>query len=65
VAEILLQVQEANGDWTSALKNSYINPDFWVYREKRADEVFLWAFIDHGIKKGDLWKEYQEAVGQL
>ncbi|OGP53272.1 MAG: hypothetical protein A2Y65_03255 [Deltaproteobacteria bacterium RBG_13_52_11] len=63
VAEILLRVHEANGDWGSALKNSYINPDFWVYREKRADEVFPWAFIDHGIKKEDLWKEYKEAVG--
>jgi hypothetical protein len=58
-----LRVLENQGDWAAALKNSYINPDFWVYREKRADEVFPWAFIDHGINKGDLWQEYQEAIG--
>jgi radical SAM superfamily enzyme YgiQ (UPF0313 family) len=63
VGEILLLVHQANGDWTAALKNSYINPDFWVYREKGETETFPWAFIDHGIKKQDLWKEYQEAVG--
>ena len=63
VAEILLRVHQEQGDWAVALKSSYINPDFWVYREKRADEVFPWDFIDHGIKKGDLWKEYKEAVG--
>jgi len=63
VGDILLLVHQAQGDWTAALKNSYINPDFWVYREKGKDEILPWAFIDHGIKKGDLWKEYKDAVG--
>jgi radical SAM superfamily enzyme YgiQ (UPF0313 family) len=63
VADILVQVHEHQGDWNTAFKNSSVNPAFWVYREKRADEVFPWAFIDHGIKKEDLWKEYKEAVG--
>ena len=62
VAEILLRVQETNGDWAAALRNSSINSDFWVYREKKEDEVFPWAFIDHGINKDDLWKEYQKEV---
>ena len=63
VGDILLLVHQAGGDWTAALKNSYINPDFWVYREKGKDEILPWDFIDHGINRGDLWKEYQEAVG--
>jgi radical SAM superfamily enzyme YgiQ (UPF0313 family) len=63
VGDILLLVHQANGDWNVALKNSYINPDFWVYREKEKTEILPWDFIDHGITKGDLWKEYQEAVG--
>ena len=62
VGDILLLVHQAGGDWTAALKNSYINPDFWVYREKGKDEILPWDFIDHGIKKGDLWKEYQDAL---
>jgi len=64
VAEILLKVHEAHGDWGSVLKNSYINPAFWVYREKGETETFPWDFIDHSINKGDLWKEYKEAVGK-
>jgi radical SAM superfamily enzyme YgiQ (UPF0313 family) len=63
VADILLHVLQSQGDWNAALKNSYINPAFWVYREKEEQELFPWAFIDHGIKKADLWKEYQEAIG--
>ena len=62
VADILVHVMESQGDWNTALKNSYINPAFWVYRAKPEDEVFPWAFIDHGIKKEDLWKEYQKAI---
>jgi len=62
VGDILLLVHQAQGDWTAALKNSYINPDFWVYREKGEAEILPWDFIDHGIKKGDLWKEYKEAI---
>jgi radical SAM superfamily enzyme YgiQ (UPF0313 family) len=65
VGDILLLVHQAQGDWTVALKNSYINPDFWVYREKGKDEILPWDFIDHGIKKGDLWKEYKETVKQI
>lgn len=63
VAEILLHVLQSQGDWNTALKNSYINPTFWVYREKEETELFPWDFIDHGINKGDLWKEYKEAIG--
>jgi radical SAM superfamily enzyme YgiQ (UPF0313 family) len=63
VADILLHVLESQGDWTAALKNSYANPAFWVYREKAEHELFPWDFIDHGIKKADLWREYQEAIG--
>jgi radical SAM superfamily enzyme YgiQ (UPF0313 family) len=62
VGDILLLVHQAGGDWTAALKKSYINPDFWVYREKGETETFPWDFIDHGINKRDLWKEYQEAL---
>jgi radical SAM superfamily enzyme YgiQ (UPF0313 family) len=62
VGDILLLVHQAQGDWTAALKNSYINPDFWVYRGKGRDEILPWDFIDHGIKKADLWKEYKKAV---
>jgi hypothetical protein len=65
VADILLHVLQSQGDWNAALKNSYINPAFWAYREKEEQELFPWAFIDHGIKKADLWKEYKAAIGSV
>jgi len=34
-----------------------------VYRGKGKDEILPWDFINHGIKKEDLWEEYKEAVG--
>jgi len=63
VGDILLRVHETKGDWGATLKSSYINPDFWVYREKGEREIFPWDFINHGINKGDLWEEYKEAIG--
>lgn len=37
-------------------------PDFYVYRQRPFQEILLWAFIDHGIRKEFLWAEYQEAL---
>jgi hypothetical protein len=31
-------------------------------RERRADELFPWDFIDHGISKAYLWEEYHRAL---
>ena len=38
------------------------NPDFYVYRERRADERFPWDFINQGTKKSCLQREYQRAM---
>jgi hypothetical protein len=39
-----------------------LNPDFYVYRPRTFEEILPWDFIDHGVKKEYLWKEYQEAL---
>jgi hypothetical protein len=39
-----------------------INPDFYVCREKGADEIFPWDFIDHGIDKDYLLRECRAAI---
>jgi radical SAM superfamily enzyme YgiQ (UPF0313 family) len=62
VASILLMSHNLDGDWTKALRFSDINPDFFVYRPKGLDEVLPWDFIDHGILKGHLIKEYELAL---
>ena len=63
VADLLLLSHANKGNWPQTLKNTPINPDFYVCRRRKFDELLPWDFIDHGIKKSFLWKEYQKALG--
>lgn len=40
-----------------------IDIDSLIFREKGFDEFFPWDFIDAGVAKEKLWREYREAVG--
>jgi radical SAM superfamily enzyme YgiQ (UPF0313 family) len=62
VGEILLTVNRLGGNWAQALKEVNINPDFYVYRQKRLDEVLPWDLIDLGISKKALVSEYSKAL---
>jgi radical SAM superfamily enzyme YgiQ (UPF0313 family) len=57
----MLQLAWKHG-WPKALRQSPINPYFFVYRERGPDELFPWDFLDHGLKKEYLWEEYQLAL---
>jgi hypothetical protein len=58
VGPILLLAHGFNGDWSKAFRHSEVNPGFFVYRPKGLDEILPWDFIDHGIRKEYLIKEY-------
>lgn len=60
VGKILL-IAYAKG-WKGALKNAEPEPDFYVNRTKDFSETLAWDFIDNGIKKEYLWKEYERAL---
>lgn len=62
VAKILLHAHRLNGDWNKALRFSVVNPDFFVYRPRGLDELLPWDFIDHGLRKTFLRKEYEMAL---
>jgi hypothetical protein len=62
VGRILLAVHQARGDWGKALRETNLNPDFYVYRKRDLDEIFPWDFIDHGVSKERLKEEYLEAM---
>lgn len=62
VGDILLAVHRRRGNWAQAVKEVNVNPDFFVYRQKEAEEILPWDFIDHGVDKEYLWKEYRAAV---
>ena len=49
VADMLLAAHEHG--WNKAFRTSPVNPDFFTLRERRADELFPWDFIDHGLQK--------------
>jgi hypothetical protein len=50
------------GNWSQALRETSVNPDFYVYRKRDPDEIFPWDFIDHGIPKERLKEEYLRAM---
>lgn len=62
VGALLRSVHELGGDWAKACRASPLNPDFFVLRERRREELFPWDFIDHGVTKAYLWEEYQNAL---
>jgi len=65
VADILLMAHANKGNWAQTLKTTPVNSDFYVLRERALDEILPWDFIDHGIKKSYLRKEYQRAQQAL
>ena len=65
VADILSLAHANRGNWAQTLKTVPINPDFYVYRKRKLDEQLPWDFIDHGIRKSFLQREYQRAIQGL
>ncbi|OGV98257.1 MAG: hypothetical protein A2Z59_08085 [Nitrospinae bacterium RIFCSPLOWO2_02_39_17] len=51
VGELLLRCHQLDGDWFRTFRETNINPDFYVYREREFNEVLPWDLIDTGIKK--------------
>ena len=62
VASILMLGHQYKGDWSAAFRHSEINPDFFVLRPRGIDENLPWDFIDHGIRKEYLAREYMLAL---
>ena len=62
VAQILSLAHKNRGNWPKTFKESPVNPDFYVLRERSLDELFPWDFIDHGINKSFLKQEYKRAL---
>ena len=62
MGEVLSKVLKNKGNWPKTLKEVFLNPDFFVYRERPFEELFPWDFIEHGVKKSFLWHEYLQAA---
>jgi radical SAM superfamily enzyme YgiQ (UPF0313 family) len=55
--------RETGGDVRKALALWPHDPDFFVHREAGLDEALPWDFIDQGITKRFLAREYRRGVG--
>ncbi|MFC1867963.1 radical SAM protein [Thermodesulfobacteriota bacterium] len=62
VGSILTLAHKFDHDWSKAFRHSELNPDFFVSRPKGLDEILPWDFIDHGLRKEYLIKEYRLAL---
>jgi radical SAM superfamily enzyme YgiQ (UPF0313 family) len=58
-----LRHQHRTGDrWLQTLPAGLVDADFFTLRERPADEVLPWDFIDTGVRKDFLWQEFQRAL---
>lgn len=65
IAPLLKRVHKNGGNWPRSFKESPLNPDFFVYRPLDTHETLPWDFIDTGVSKSRLLREFEEARRQL
>ncbi len=55
-----------NEAWMEAFQECGVDPDFYTVRERGLEEVFPWDFIDTGVTKEFLKREWKNAIrGQV
>ena len=50
------------GRWMDAFAECGVDPDFYTMRERDSDEIFPWDFIDTGVTKEFLRREWKNAM---
>lgn len=48
--------------WMEIFRQCDVDPLFYTVREREKDEILPWDFIDVGVSKNFLWREYQRAI---
>jgi len=56
---LLIDVLKLGGDWNRALRESEVNPDYYVMRERDENEKFPWDFISAGVSRSSLYMKYK------
>ena len=51
--------------WLEAFEDVSIDGDFYAIRDRDKDEIFPWDFIDIGVSKKYLYREYQKALSAV
>ncbi|WP_105617966.1 TIGR03960 family B12-binding radical SAM protein [Vallitalea okinawensis] len=50
--------------WVKAFEECNIDGDFYHTRERSYDEILPWDFINIGVTKAFLWKEFEKAINE-
>lgn len=50
--------------WEQALRQCGLDPAFYLYRERGADEVFPWEHLNFGPERVFLYEEYRRSIEQ-
>lgn len=53
-----------NEKWMEAFEETGVDPDFYTLRERSLDELLPWDFIDVGVTKQFLVREYETALSE-
>ena len=53
-----------NDIWMKAFADCGVDPEFYTTRERDLDEIFPWDFIDAGVSKEFLKREWLQAVAE-
>ena len=51
-----------NTRWMKAFENTGVDIGFYTLRERDKDEIFPWDFIDIGVTRDFLWREWEQAM---
>lgn len=51
-----------NEPWMQAFENTGVDPDFYTVRSRNEEELFPWDFIETGVSKKYLRREWQQAM---
>jgi radical SAM superfamily enzyme YgiQ (UPF0313 family) len=62
VAPALVEAERNGGQWRRAAADAGIDPDFYVLRERRVDEVLPWDILDRGMKPGFFRSERDKSL---
>ncbi len=58
----MLERMSAARDWREACRETGVDADFILFRQRDFHDILPWDFIDNGISKEELWEEYQQAL---
>lgn len=50
--------------WVQAFEDNKIDMSFYTSREREIDEILPWDYIDVGVTKDFLWREYKRGVDE-